>query len=64
MKKLKIKKQHRPLLPLFYNNISYKEMDDSTYSFEIPHSRKYMNYTNINVPHKLISKIIDYSKLD
>jgi len=64
MKKLILNKEQKRCLPIFYNYISFRKLDSSNYSFELPQSNKYMNFTNINVPHTFISKIIDYSKID
>ncbi|CAM2990997.1 hypothetical protein DRF59_10770 [Chryseobacterium flavum] len=64
MKKLKLNKQQKRNLPIFYNYISYRKMDSSNFYFHMPESKKYMNFTNISAPNTFISKIIDYSQID
>lgn len=64
MKKLKLSDDKKKILPLYYNYVKFRKLDSSNYSFELPYSKKYMNYTNINAPHFFVSKIVDYSKID
>ena len=63
LKKFKVKKRIRKDLPLFYNFIYYNGLID-TDGYAMPrYSEKYTSYIPEQRPDKLISKIIDFSKL-
>lgn len=64
MKKLRLKKDSKEILPIFYLKATYRKMKANNYDFKLPYSKKYKSYANIEAPKMLITKIIDYSKLD
>ena len=64
MKNLKLSEEKKKILPLYYNYVTFRKLDSSNYHFEPPYSKKYMSYVNINAPSFLVSKMIDYSKIE
>lgn len=64
MKKLKINAGKLRNLPVFYNHVVYNELQDTGDPFyKIIFSDKLNCYIDYKQPDKLISKIIDLSKL-
>ncbi len=64
MKNLKLNEEKKIILPLYYNFVTYRKLDSTNFHFEPPYSKKYMSYVNISAPTMLVSKIIDYSKIE
>jgi hypothetical protein len=62
-KKLSISKSKRENLPLFYDRITYNELINTDVYFMPEFSDKFTCYIPFAQPDKLLSKIIDFSKI-
>jgi hypothetical protein len=63
-KKLKVSKRKLANLPLFYSRISYNGLINTDVFYMPEYSDKFTAYTPYIQPDKLLSKIIDFSKIE
>ena len=66
MKKVKylhIEEQHVPSVPVFFNYIEKFKMCPVDSSYPLLHSRQLSGYAVIEASNKIISSVIDFSKL-
>ncbi|RFM26696.1 hypothetical protein DXN05_19200 [Deminuibacter soli] len=62
-KKLKISSKQAVNLPVFYNHVVYNKFLEASGPDKCTFSDKLNCYTDHTLPEKMISKIIDYSKI-
>ena len=60
---LELEDQVKQHLPLLYNHIYFNELHDADAYFTPVFSERYGSYIDFSKPGKLISKIIDLSKI-